>query len=244
MKPKEYPDETERRIMKKADFKKHCWRLHTHTHTHTRARAHVWTLRYGFGRGIPPACLIHDCFPSFWSETWKREFCPEKKQNGWTHQYPDNTRLPIQQVDAARGDRDDKLHKDVLFWMAVRAILLHCFFFYLYCLDSFMWELWRCYFYVPPRGENTQSEKKKNASHRRGFSACECLKRSKADAKQNQITMTMRVLFLKTVCACFYFWLSFLLMRIYKCLKKSIDSTLTTSISSGCLSDIFSCFLG
>lgn len=58
-------------------------------------------VRYGSGRGISPACLIHNCFPSFWSETWKREFCPEKKQNGWTHQYPDNTRLPIQQVCAA-----------------------------------------------------------------------------------------------------------------------------------------------
>lgn len=80
---KEDPDEAERRIIK-TDFKKHCWKLSVYTHTHSCA------VRYGFGRGITLACLIHNCFPSFWSETWKREFCLEKKQNGWTHQYPDN----------------------------------------------------------------------------------------------------------------------------------------------------------
>ena len=29
------------------------------------AQVHVAVLRYGFGRSIRPACLIHGCFPSF-----------------------------------------------------------------------------------------------------------------------------------------------------------------------------------
>lgn len=151
-----------------------------YTHTH----AHVWALRYGFGRGITPTCIIHDCFPSFWSETWKREFCPEKKQNGWTHQYPDNTRLPIRQVDTGRGDRDDKLHKDVLFLMAVRAILLHCLFVFI-CI---VWIL-LCGNYGDVifmfRLEEKTHRVKKSASHGRGFSTCECLKKIQANSNNN-----------------------------------------------------------
>ncbi len=71
--------------------------------------------------------------------------------------------------------------------MAACAILLHWFLFVLFY--SFKWGLRLCYFYVLPRGENTPNEK---AFHRRGFPACECLrknKKSRADTKKIQIMM-------------------------------------------------------
>lgn len=69
-----------------------------HTDTHTPAHTHKYFERQGmdFDGGVTLRCLIHECFPPFSSPTWKQEFCPEKKQNGWTRQYSDNTRLPVQ----------------------------------------------------------------------------------------------------------------------------------------------------
>lgn len=106
--------------------------INTQTHTHTQARTHkyIWAARYGFDGGITLRCLIHECFPPFWSQTWKQEFCPEKKQNGWTHQYSDNARLPVRRAGeraCAYAMGSGAPTRTFAFCNGLRAVYLHLF---------------------------------------------------------------------------------------------------------------------
>lgn len=80
-----------------------------HTHTQAHTHKHIWAARYGFDGSITLQCLIHECFPPFWSQTWKQEFCWEKKQNGWTHQYSDNAQLPVRRACARKRRPDEDI---------------------------------------------------------------------------------------------------------------------------------------
>lgn len=115
-----------------------------------RGKPSVWRLipaeSYGFSPGFTAECLIHYCFPSFWSQTWKREFCLERKQNGWTHQYVDNIRL------FSRCEQEEEAQTPN-FITAFYCTNISGRFLEIGLLNSFMWHLRLGYFLFCLRGK-------------------------------------------------------------------------------------------
>lgn len=113
---------------KKADFKKHCWKLsvHTHTHAHIYLSSKVWIWQRYYTR-----MFNSWLFSFFLIRNMKEGVLPGEKTK-WL-----NPSIPRQHSPAySAGIRRKRDRNESLLWghfilMAVRAILLHRF--YLYC---------------------------------------------------------------------------------------------------------------
>lgn len=131
----------------------------------TETHVHVLVLRYG---GVTPACLIHKCFPSFWSETWKKEFCLEKnKMAELINKLTTLVCLFSRYVQRKETEMPDFIRTRYFTGGPCNNVGFVGFgLFY-----SFMWHAWLCCVSVVPRGKN------KSSTIMKKLSACEEVKR-------------------------------------------------------------------